>query len=241
MASGASNKPVSRAGVLVGTKVGMTRVFVDGGKSLPVTVIHVEPHFVTQIRTPERDGYAAVQVATGTMKPRNATIPMIGHDAKAGIDVKRYHREFRISPAQVGEYTVGQELTVSEFAKLAFVDVIGTSKGKGFQGGMKRHGFKGVFASHGTERKHRSPGSIGGHCSNRGFGGGLVKGKRMAGHMGDERVTERSMTLVRVDAERGLLLVHGSVPGATGGVVEIRPAIRLFKSKAVKQAASVAA
>jgi large subunit ribosomal protein L3 len=131
---------------------------------------------------------------------------------------------------------LGQALDVSKFDKVAYVDVIGVSKGKGFAGVMKRHHFKGLFASHGTERKHRSPGSIGGLCSNRGFGGGLKKGKRMAGHMGDERCTTRSIDVVRIDKERNLILVKGPVPGATNAMVQIRPAVRLYKTKGKKQA-----
>jgi large subunit ribosomal protein L3 len=134
----------------------------------------------------------------------------------------------------LGSFSVGQELKADKLTGVMYVDVIGTSKGKGFAGVMKRHHFKGLFASHGTERKHRSPGSISSLCSNRGYGGGLKKGKRMPGHMGAERVTCRSLDLVRIDADKNLVLVKGSVPGANGGLVEVRPAIRLYKSKAKK-------
>lgn len=219
---------------LLGKKVGMTRVYTDGGVVVPVTVIKCGPCIVTQIRTPEKDGYAAVQVGFDDVKPRRSTIPQIGHDAKAGAAPKRFHREFRVDAKDVGSFTLGQELKVDALADAKYVDVIGQSKGKGFQGVMKRHHFKGMFASHGTERKHRSPGSIGSLCSNRGYGGGLKKGKRMAGHMGDERVTVRSIDVVSVDADQGLLLVKGPVPGANDGLLEIRPAIRLYKSKAKK-------
>jgi len=156
------------ATTLFGTKLGMTRVFTPEGNSVPVTVIRVEPNVVTQIRTVEKDGYSAVQVAAGDMKPRNSTIPMIGHDAKAGSGPKRHHGEFRVDAAKAGEFTLGQSLGLDALGSPMYVDVIGTSKGKGFQGTMKRHNFKGMFASHGTERKHRSPGSIGSLCSNRG-------------------------------------------------------------------------
>jgi large subunit ribosomal protein L3 len=222
--------------LLLGTKVGMTRVL-DGGKSVPVTVLRVGPCVVTQVRSAEKDGYTAVQVAYGDMKPRNCPMPQIGHDAKAGAGPKRYHREFRVGAEDAGKFAVGQELTVKDLDGAMFVDVIGTSKGKGFQGTMKRHNFKGMFATHGTERKHRAPGSIGSLGSNRGFGGGLLKGKKMAGHMGDERVTVRSIDIVRAEPERNLLLVKGPVPGANNGMVMVRPAIRLYKSKAKKLAA----
>ena len=219
---------------LLGTKVGMTRVFAEDGASVPVTVIKLGPCVVTQIRTAEKDGYTAVQIGYGDIKPRNSTIPIIGHDAKAGSPPLRVHREFRVSPEEVGNFQVGQVLTVKDFEGQTYVDVVGTSKGKGFAGGMKRHNFKGMFATHGTERKHRSPGSIGGHASNRGFGGGLRKVKRMAGHLGDERVTVRSLDVVRIDPDNGLMLVKGPVPGANRGTVLVRTAVRLSRSKAKK-------
>ena len=224
--------------LLLGTKVGMTRVLQPTGASVPVTVIQLGPCVVTQVKTAEKDGYAAVQVAYGDMKARNSTIPMIGHDAKAGSGPKRHHREFHVKAEEAANYELGKALTVKDLEGTMYVDVIGTTKGKGFQGTMKRHHFKGMFASHGTERKHRSPGSIGSYGSNRGFGGGLLKGKRMAGHMGDVRVTMRSLDIVRIDAERNLLLVKGPVPGANNGMVMVRPAIRLYKSKAKKVAAA---
>lgn len=219
---------------LLGKKVGMTRVYTDKGVSLPVTVIQCGPCVVTQVRTTEKDGYSAVQIGYDNIDPRNSTMPQIGHDMKAGTEPKRHHREFRVDTKDAAEYQPGQTLTVEKLAGTLFVDVIGTSKGKGFAGVMKRYHFKGLFASHGTERKHRSPGSIGSLCSNRGFGGGLKKGKRMAGHMGDERVTNRSLDVVQIIADKNLLLVKGSVPGGKNGLVEIRPATRLYKSKANK-------
>jgi len=223
---------------LMGRKIGMTRVFAEGGASVPVTVIQVGPCVVTQVKTPERDGYAAVQVGFEDVKPRRSTMPMIGHDHKAGTGPKRFHREFRVDPGELSKFAPGQELTVGAFEKTKYVDVIGTSKGKGFAGTMKRHNFKGQPASHGTERKHRSPGSIGSLCSNRGYGGGLVKGKKMAGHMGAERVTVRSADVVRVDAKENLLLVKGPVPGANQGLVLVREAVRLNRSKGKKLAAA---
>lgn len=222
---------------LLGKKIGMTRVYREDGVNVPVTVIQLGPCVVTQVKTMDKDGYTAVQIGFGAIKPRNSTMPVIGHDAKAGVDPRRHHGEFRVAADKIGSFKPGQELTVKELDGTMFVDVIGRSKGKGFAGTMKRHHFKGLFASHGTERKHRSPGSIGSLCSNRGFGGGVKKGKRMAGHMGDERVTNRSLDVVRIDAERNLLLVKGSVPGANNGMVLVRPAVRLYKSKAKKVAA----
>jgi large subunit ribosomal protein L3 len=221
---------------LLGNKLGMTRVFDKAGNSVPVTVIHCGPCTVTQIRTVEKDGYSAVQIGFGAIKPRNSTIPQIGHDAKAGAAPLRHHREFRCTAEEAGKFTIGQVLTVKDLEGILFVDVTGRSKGKGFQGTMKRHNFKGMFASHGTERKHRSPGSIGSLCSNRGFGGGLKKGKKMAGHMGDERVTVRSLDVVATHPGDNLLLVKGPVPGANRGLLQIRASTRLYKPKARKVA-----
>jgi large subunit ribosomal protein L3 len=223
---------------LLGKKVGMTRVYMDGGRLVPVTVLEVGPCVVTQVRTTEKDGYDAVQIAWGEIKPRNSTMAMIAHDIGAGTTPKRHHREFRLDKGQLNTFTVGQTLTVKDLAGNMFVDVVGTSKGKGFQGVMKRHHFKGLFASHGTERKHRSPGSIGSLCSNRGYGGGLALGKRMAGHMGAVQTTNRSLDVVKIDEERNLMLVKGSVPGANNNTVLVRPAARLYTSKAKKVAAA---
>ena len=217
---------------LLGTKLGMTRVFDESGRSLPVTVVQAGPCVVTQLRTPERDGYAAVQIGYGQVKPRNSTMSVIAHDARAGSTPLRHHREFRVTEEELASYEVGQTLTVKDLADVKFVDVIGTSKGKGFAGGMKRHGFKGQQATHGVERKHRSPGSIGGHASNAGKAGRIKKGKKMSGHMGNERVTVRSLDVIRTDVDRNLLLVKGPVPGANMSLVEIRSAVRLYKRKA---------
>ncbi len=217
---------------LIGQKIGMTRVFNEKGMSIPVTVIQIGANVVTQVRTPEVDGYAGVQIGAGEIKARNSTMPLIGHDAKAGSAPLRHHSEFRVHDKDLAGYSLGQELTVAALDGVKFVDVIGTSKGKGFQGTMKRHNFKGQQATHGVERKHRSPGSIGGHATNRGHSGKLKKGKRMSGQMGNEQVTVRSLDIVRVDAENGLLLVKGPVPGHNKCWLEVRPAIRLYKSKA---------
>lgn len=222
----------SKSAHLIGQKIGMTRVFNEAGVSVPVTVIQVTPNVVTQVRTQEVDGYTGVQIGAGDIKPRNSTMPLIGHDAKAGSAPLRHHREFRVDAKAAAGFELGQELTVDALDGVKYVDVIGTSKGKGFQGGMKRHNFKGQQASHGVERKHRSPGSIGGHATNRGWSGKLKKGKRMAGHMGSDRVTVRSLDIVRIDKENNLVLVKGPVPGHNKSWVEIRPAVRLYKSKA---------
>ncbi len=221
---------------LLGTKVGMTRVFDEVGASVPVTIVRVGPCVVTQIKSAEGDdGYNAVQIGFADMKPRNSTMPMIGHDGKAGSGPKRFHREFHVTDKELGEFTLGQTLTVETLANLKYVDVVGTSKGKGFAGTMKRHNFKGFTATHGTERKHRAPGSIGSRANNRGTGTNK-KGIRMAGHMGAERVTMRSLEVVRIDAENNLLLIRGAIPGANSGMVEIRTPTRLYRSKARKQA-----
>lgn len=219
---------------LLGQKIGMTRLFTEDGVSTPVTVIKIGANRITQVRTLDVDGYAGVQIGAGDIQARNSTMPLIGHDAKAGSAPLRHHREFRVHEKDLGNYEAGTDLDVSVFAETKYVDVIATSKGKGFQGGMKRHGFAGLEASHGVERKHRSPGSIGGHGNNAGKSGRIKKGKKMAGRMGGERVTVRSIDVVRVDAENGLLLVKGPVPGPNKGWVEVRPAIRLSRSKSQK-------
>lgn len=223
---------------LLGKKLGMTRVLTPEGVSVPVTVIECGPCVITQLRTPEKDRYAAVQIGFGDIKPRRSTIPMIGHDAKAGTTPKRHHREFRVAESELGSFTVGQALGVKDLEGTMYVDVSGISKGKGFQGTMRRHNFKGMCASHGTERKHRAPGSIGSLGSNRGFGGGLKKGKKMAGHMGAARVTVRSLDVVRIDPDQNLLLVKGPIPGHNQSTVVIRKATRLYRSKAKKVAAA---
>lgn len=217
---------------LLGKKLGMTRVFSEDGKqSIPVTVLEMEPCVVTQVRTADVDGYTAVQVGWGEIKPRNSSMPVIGHDAKAGVGPRRQHIEFRCEEGEASGYELGQTLGLDSLEGVQYVDVCGTSKGKGFQGGMKRHGFKGQLASHGVERKHRSPGSIGGHASNAGLSGRIKKGKKMSGQMGNERVTVRSLDVIRIEADRNLLLVKGPVPGPNGATVEVRPAVRLNRSK----------
>jgi len=222
---------------MIGRKIGMTRYFMESGANIPVTVIQAEPCAVTQVKTSENDGYSAVQISSEDIKPRRSTFAQIGHDAKAGVAPKRVRREIRLENDKAAEeYSLGQQLGVSVFQNIAYVDVIGTSKGKGFQGVMKRHNFKGLCASHGTERKHRSAGSIAAHATNRGRGPKPKSGKRMAGQMGNARVTVRSLDVVAVDPERNLLLVKGAVPGPTRGVVFIRESVRLYKAKGTKQA-----
>jgi len=219
------------ASAILGRKVGMTRLYDNEGKNIPVTVIQAGPCYVSQIKTPDSDGYEAIQIAFEDVKGRNSTFPLIAHDAKAGLSPKRVHREVRLSEGEAKGYEIGQEIKVEVFADTKFVDIIGTSKGKGFQGVMKRHNFAGMEASHGVERKHRSPGSICGRSSNRGTGK-PKKGIRMSGRMGNERVTCRSVEVIGVDNEKGLLLVKGPVPGSNKALVYVREATRLYKQKA---------
>ncbi|RLS64437.1 MAG: 50S ribosomal protein L3 [Planctomycetota bacterium] len=223
------------AQAIIGRKIGMTRFFLEGGKNIPVTVIQAGPCIVTQIKTIATDGYAAVQLGFEDVKPRNSTMAVIGHDIKAGTAPKRIHKELRCKDdAEAGVFTVGATVDASILAGVGYVDVVGISKGKGFQGVMKKFGFKGLTATHGTERKHRSPGSIGSHGTDRGHGAKIKKGKRMAGQMGDDQVTARSLDVVKIDAENNVILVKGAVPGATNGILVIRAATRLYKRKAKK-------
>jgi large subunit ribosomal protein L3 len=209
----------------------MTRLYDADGVNIPVSVIAAGPCFVSQVKAAETDGYEAIQIAFEDVKGRASTLPLIGHDARAGLAPKRWHREVRLRPGEAAEYELGQELTVEAFAQTKFVDVTATSKGKGFAGVMKRHGFKGQGGSHGVERKHRSPGSVGGRSSNLGTGK-PKKGIRMAGHMGAERVTVRSLAVVGIDNAKNLLMVKGPVPGGRKALVMIREAKRLYKGKA---------
>ena len=210
---------------LLGRKIGMTRYFMSDGRNIPVTVIQAGPCIVTQVKQSDADGYCAVQLGFEDVDPRASTMPLIGHDARAATPPKRAHRELRLPDDEsAAEYELGQRLDVSVFGDVRFVDVYGRSKGKGFAGVMKRHRFKGLCASHGTERKHRSGGSIGGHGANLGTGPKPRKGKRMAGHDGNEQCTTRNQRLVGVDTERDLLLIEGSIPGPRGGFVVVRQA-----------------
>jgi large subunit ribosomal protein L3 len=217
---------------LLGRKIGMTRLYDAKGNNVPVTIIEAGPCFVSQIKTAANDGYDALQLAFEDVKPRNSTMPVIAHDIKAGIDPKRFHREVRVSAEEAQKATPGQQMSVEVFEKIKFVDVTGQSKGKGFAGAMKRYQFGGQPASHGTERKHRSIGSIASHATNRGYSGRPKKGKKMAGHMGDERVTVRSLEIIAADKEKNLLMVKGPVPGANQSFVFIQEATRLYKTKA---------
>jgi large subunit ribosomal protein L3 len=205
---------------LLGEKLGMTQVWDENNVLVPVTVVKAGPCVVTQVRTAQDDGYAAVQIAFGAIDPRRVTKPLAGHFAKAGVTPRRHLVELRTTDA--GEFTLGQELTVETFDAGQVVDVVGTTKGKGFAGVMKRHGFGGLGASHGTQRKHRSPGSIGG-CATPGR---VFKGLRMAGRMGHVRQTTQNLTVQAIDAERGLLLIKGAVPGPKGTVVLVKTAAK---------------
>ena len=213
------NSKVSKG--LLGTKLGMTQVWNEQGKLVPVTVIEVAPNVVTQVRTPERDGYNAVQIAAGQIDPRKVNKPLTAHFEAAGVTPRRHVTEIRTADA--GSYSLGQELTLdTTFEAGLKVDVVGTSKGKGTAGVMKRHNFKGAPASHGAHRNHRKPGSIGASSTP----SRVFKGMRMAGRMGGERVTVLNLTVHAVDAEKGLLLVKGAVPGARGRVVFVRNAVK---------------
>lgn len=212
---------------VVGRKVGMTRVFDDAGVSVPVTVIEVAPNRVTQVKTIENDGYTALQVTTGVRRATRVTSAAAGHFAKAGVEAGRGLWEFRVDADVLSRYAPGAEISVELFAAGQAVDVTGTSIGKGFAGTVKRHNFRTQDATHGNSRSHRVPGSIG----QRQTPGRVWKNKRMAGHMGDERVTVQNLTVVRVDAERGLLLVKGAVPGSDGGDLIVRPSIKAKGAK----------
>lgn len=205
---------------VVGRKAGMTRIFTEEGASIPVSVIEVEPNRITQIKTVETDGYQAIQVTTGTRRASRVNKPMAGHFAKAGTEAGRGLWEFRVE--DIGDMQVGGEIGVDLFEEGQKVDVRGRSIGKGFQGGVKRHNFSMQDATHGNSISHRSNGSIG-MCQTPGR---VIKGKKMSGHMGDVKVTTQNLELVRVDAERGLLLVKGSIPGAKGGDVIVQPAVK---------------
>ncbi len=208
-----------RSGVIA-RKVGMTRLFMEDGRQVPVTVLQMEKVQVVAQRLPEKDGYAAVQLGAGTAKPKNTTKPLRGHFAKANVEPKRRLVEFRVSPENM--IGVGEEITADHYFEGQYVDVAGVSIGKGFAGTMKRHNFGGLFATHGVSASHRSQGSTGGAQDP----GKVWKGKKMAGHMGSERVTVQNLQVVRTDAERGLIMVKGAVPGAKGGWVTVKDAAK---------------
>ena len=205
---------------LLGKKLGMTQVWDENNKLIPVTVVEITPNVVTQVRTPEVDGYSAVQIAYGQIDPRKSNKPATGHFDKAGVTPRRHLTEVRTSDA--ADYNLGQEIAVDIFAAGQLVDVVGTSKGKGFAGVMKRHNFKGVSSSHGSHRNHRKPGSIGASSTP----SRVFKGMRMAGRMGGDRVTVLNLKVHAVDLEKGLLLVKGAVPGARGRIVFVRNAVK---------------
>ena len=212
---------------ILGAKLGMTQVW-DNNKVVPVTVVQAGPCVVTQVRTPDKDGYAAVQLAYGAVNPRKVTKPKAGHFAKAGVAPRRFLVELRTTDAS--GYELGQEITAEAFAAGQPIDVTGRTKGKGFAGVMKRHGFHGLRASHGVERKHRSPGSIGA-CATPGR---VFKGVRMAGRMGHVRYTVQNLTIQAVDLEQNLILVKGAIPGPKGSLVLVRTAAKKTAKKGGK-------
>ena len=205
---------------LLGKKLGMTQVWDENNKLIPVTVVEITPNVVTQVRTPEVDGYSAVQIAYGQIDPRKSNKPATGHFDAAGVTPRRHLTEVRTADA--ADYSLGQEIAVDIFAAGQLVDVVGTSKGKGFAGVMKRHNFKGVSSSHGSHRNHRKPGSIGASSTP----SRVFKGMRMAGRMGGDRVTVLNLKVHAVDLEKGLILVKGAVPGARGRIVFVRNAVK---------------
>jgi large subunit ribosomal protein L3 len=207
---------------IIGRKLGMTRVFTDAGASVPVTVIECTPNRVTQVKTVDCDGYRAVQVTAGEKKPQRVNKPLTGHYKKAGVAAGRGLWEIRLDDGEGDDLQAGAEIKVDAFAEVKAVDVVGTSIGKGFAGVQKRWNFRGGRASHGNSLSHRVPGSIGQRQSP----GKVFKGKKMAGHMGNERVTALNLDLVKVDLDRNLLLVRGAVPGKPGGDVIVRPTVK---------------
>ena len=210
---------------VVGRKCGMTRVFTEDGISIPVTVIEAQPNRITQVKTVETDGYRALQIAAGSRKASRVSKPAAGHFAKAKVEAGDLITEFRLDDADDGEFELGGELKVDVFEEGQKVDVIGTSIGKGFAGTVKRHNFRTQDATHGNSLAHRAPGSIGQNQTP----GRVFKGKKMSGQMGNVRRTAQNLEVVRVDAERNVLLIKGSVPGHAGGKVIVRPAVKAKK------------
>lgn len=211
---------------LVGRKCGMTRIFTEDGTSVPVTVIMVEPNKITQIKSPETDGYSAVQVTTGSCKSHKVTKPLAGHFTKANVTAGRGLWEFRLSSDELKQFKLGDSITVSMLKAGQFIDVTGVSKGCGFAGVHKRHNFSLQYATHGNSLSHRAPGSIGQNQTP----GRVMRGKKMAGHMGNKKVTVQSLKIVEVDELRNILLVHGAIPGSVNGSLIIRLAVK-YKNK----------
>ena len=205
---------------ILGTKLGMTQIFDEENRVIPVTVVEAGPCVVTQIRTVETDGYNAIQIAYGEIDPRKVNKPGTGHFGKAGVTPRRHVTEIRMD--DVSGYEIGQDVTVDIFEGITFVDVTGTSKGKGFAGGMKRHGFAGQGASHGNQAAHRRVGGIGA-CATPGR---VFKGTRMAGRMGNDRVTTQNLKVQKIDAEANLLIIKGAIPGVRGGLVTVKTAVK---------------
>ncbi|HUV66315.1 MAG TPA: 50S ribosomal protein L3 [Sedimentisphaerales bacterium] len=210
--------------MLLGKKVGMTRVYNEAGKLVPVTVIQAGPCVVMQVKTPETDSYSAIQLGFDEVKPVRRKMPEVGHAKKAKTTPMKFVREMRLAVDAEQQSKAGDFVTVAVFSDDKYVDVVATSKGKGFAGVMKRHGFGGFPASHGTERKHRAPGSIAAFATDRGHSGKLKKGKKMPGHLGNRRVTAKNHMLVSIDTEKDLLVIKGSVPGPAGGYCIVRSA-----------------
>jgi large subunit ribosomal protein L3 len=229
MSEAQSGSPLGRLSLgLLGRKVGMTRIFTEDGESVPVTVLDVSNNRVTQVKTADTDGYSAVQVAYGTRKPSRVAKPLAGHYGKAGVEAGAVLREFRVDAAKAGEFKPGATIGADLFAVGQKVDVTGVTIGKGFAGAIKRHHFSSNRETHGNSVSTNAPGSIG----NRQDPGRVFPGKRMAGHLGDAQRTTQNLVVARVDAERGLLLVRGAVPGAAGGNVVVRPAVKARAAKA---------
>lgn len=207
---------------MIGRKLGMSRVFLDDGQSVPVTVVEATPNRVTQCRTDDVDGYTAVRVTAGERRPGRVTKAAAGHFAKAGVVPGNADTEFRVDGEEIGSMQVGSDVTLDQFWEGQLVDVAGTSKGRGFAGSVKRWGFRGGRATHGVSLAHRKPGSIG-QCQDPGK---VFAGKKMAGHMGNSRKTQQNLEVVRIDKENNLLLIKGAVPGHKGGAVYIQPAVK---------------
>ncbi len=225
--------PTQMTPALLGKKVGMTRVYDEAGTMVPVTIVQAGPCLISQVKTVDgKDGYNAVQIGYEEIKPRNSNQAQMGHAAKAGSAPKRFYREVRLKNAS--DKKVGEVIDVKVFEGVSVVDVIGTGKGKGYQGVMKRHHFGGLCASHGTERKHRSPGSIASHATWRGQSGKPKKGLRMAGRMGGGQVTASGHKIIKIDAENNLLVIKGPLPGAIGGLLFIKQSRSVAAAKAAK-------